>query len=58
MDTNLKTKSRTDAPEQFRDMVEKGARRNSSKAIRRPVMPARFISLGWRIKDCLAARLG
>ena len=25
-----------------------------SKAIRRPVMPVRFISLGWRIKDCLS----
>ena len=33
-------------------------RRDSSKAIRRPVMPARFISLGWRVKDSLAARLG
>ena len=32
--------------------------RSSQRAGDSPVMPARFISLGWRIKDCLAARLG
>lgn len=33
-------------------------RRQPTRRRDSPVMPARFISLGWRIKDCLAARLG